>query len=108
MFVGLAEFADKWVVGMRLDEKRSTSECDGKHDGERLFRCKAGFGIFVPVEDVKSWRRRRMGTTGKVLPGPARGPPFAERSVLSADALEHVVGQSAAKQKIQARSTRCR
>jgi hypothetical protein len=24
--------------------QRSTSECDGKYDGERLFRCKAGFG----------------------------------------------------------------
>ena len=31
------------AVGLRLDEKRTT-ECDGKYDGERLFRCKAGFG----------------------------------------------------------------
>ena len=40
------------VVGLRLDEKRTTSECDGKYDGERLFRCKAGFGMFVPIDDV--------------------------------------------------------
>jgi dynactin complex subunit len=49
MFVGPAEFAGGGVVvGLRLDEKRATSECDGKYDGERLFRCKPGFGIFVP------------------------------------------------------------
>ena len=43
MYVGKAEFAAGGiVVGLRLDEKRTTSECDGKYDGERLFRCKPG------------------------------------------------------------------
>ena len=54
MFIGPAEFAGGNVVaGLRLDEKRASSECDGKYNGERLFRCKAGFGLFVPLGDVK-------------------------------------------------------
>ena len=102
MFVGPAEFAGGGVVvGMRLDEKRSTSECDGKYDGERLFRCKAGFGIFVPVEDVKKLEEETDGDDWESLRAP-RGPPSRSASVRSVDALEHVVGQSAAKQKIQA------
>ena len=103
MFVGPAEFAGGGVVvGMRLDEKRSTSECDGKYDGERLFRCKAGFGIFVPVEDVKKLEEETDGDDWESLPGPA-GSSLAERFGYDpVDALEHVVGQSAAKQKIQA------
>ena len=103
MFVGPAEFAGGGV-GCRHapDEKRSTSECDGKYDGERLFRCKAGFGIFVPVEDVKKLEEETDGDDWESLPGPA-GSSLAERFGYDpVDALEHVVGQSAAKQKIQA------
>ena len=40
------------TVGMKLDEKRRTAECDGKHGGTRYFRCPPGYGVFVPIEDV--------------------------------------------------------
>ena len=59
------------MVGLRLDEKRSTSECDGKYDGERLFRCKAGFGIFVPIDDVKAIDENGDDDEWEPLPGPA-------------------------------------
>lgn len=40
-------------VGMRLDEKRRSSECDGKHGSERYFRCPQGFGVFLSIEEVE-------------------------------------------------------
>ncbi len=40
------------MVGVKLDEKRSTSDCDGKQKGERYFRCPAGYGLYVPLDDV--------------------------------------------------------
>jgi len=53
MYVGAADFANgQVVVGVKLDEKRSTSDCDGKQKGERYFRCLAGYGLYVPLEDV--------------------------------------------------------
>jgi SpoVK/Ycf46/Vps4 family AAA+-type ATPase len=54
MYVGPAEFhGGRTVVGVRLDEKRPGSDCDGKHKGERFFRCMVGYGLYVPLEDVK-------------------------------------------------------
>jgi SpoVK/Ycf46/Vps4 family AAA+-type ATPase len=53
MYVGPADFANgQTVVGVKLDEKRSTSDCDGKQKGERYFRCMAGYGLYVPLDDV--------------------------------------------------------
>ncbi|CAK0855938.1 unnamed protein product, partial [Prorocentrum cordatum] len=47
MYVGPATFAGgDVVVGIRLDEKRSSSDCDGKYQNERYFRCAAGYGIY--------------------------------------------------------------
>ena len=86
--------------GLRLDEKRSTSECDGKYDGERLFRCKAGFGIFVPIEDVKALEEDDDGDDWEPLPGPAGSTIGGAYDPV--DALHHVVGHSSAKDKIQA------
>ena len=110
MFVGPAEFAGGGiVVGLRLDEKRTTSECDGKYDGERLFRCKPGFGIFVPVEDVK--KIDEVEDEDDLWDGLAGAPPSEsgdERKPREGgggdpvDALDNVVGQTAAKAKIQA------
>eukprot|EP00929_Paragymnodinium_shiwhaense_P120472 TRINITY_DN92422_c0_g1_i1.p1 TRINITY_DN92422_c0_g1~~TRINITY_DN92422_c0_g1_i1.p1 ORF type:complete len:821 (-),score=222.45 TRINITY_DN92422_c0_g1_i1:101-2563(-) len=54
MYIGTPSFSSKEVLGMKLDEKRSKSECDGKApNGERLFRCPAGYGIFLPAEDCE-------------------------------------------------------
>lgn len=54
MYIGTPDFASKEVVGMKLDEKRSKSECDGKApNGERLFRCPAGYGIFLGSDEVE-------------------------------------------------------
>merc|ERR1712137_1095015 len=40
--------------GVRLHDKRSKSECDGKAPtGERFFRCAPGYGAFVPSDDVE-------------------------------------------------------
>merc|ERR1719183_1780723 len=42
------------MIGMQLDQKRSKADCDGKTpEGERLFRCTAGFGIFLTAEDIE-------------------------------------------------------
>jgi hypothetical protein len=113
MFVGPAEFAGGGVVvGLRLDEKRATSECDGKYDGERLFRCKPGFGIFVPVEDVKKVEDEKDEDDWESLvgkrPNDVGGANGVEKSSMEDSekydptrALERVVGQEAAKAKIQ-------
>eukprot|EP00971_Amphidinium_carterae_P252296 5008874-Amphidinium_carterae.1 len=42
-----SEQGQSYLVSLR-------SDCDGKApNGERLFRCPAGFGIFLPSEDVE-------------------------------------------------------
>ena len=51
MYVGAANFAKgKEVCGLRLDKKRSTTDCDGKYRGERYFRCTPGHGLYIPIE----------------------------------------------------------
>ena len=111
MFVGPAEFAGGGtVVGLRLDEKRATSECDGKYDGERLFRCKPGFGIFVPVEDVKKvedekdeddWEMHVGKRPNDVVGANGLESEMEDEKYDPTRALERVVGQEAAKAKIQ-------
>ena len=101
MFIGPAKFAGgAIIVGLRLDEKRATSECDGKYDGERLFRCKAGFGIFVPVEDCKKLKEDDVKDNW----GPHPCPPISSvgLSYDPIDALNRVVGHAGAKARIQA------
>jgi len=55
MYIGTAKFAGDGtiVVGIRLDDKRSSSDCDGKYKGERFFRCKPGYGVYLPIDDVE-------------------------------------------------------
>jgi len=54
MYVGPANFAGgDTVVGIKLDEKRTTSDCDGKHKGERYFRCTAGHGVYQSMDEVE-------------------------------------------------------
>jgi SpoVK/Ycf46/Vps4 family AAA+-type ATPase len=54
MYVGVAEFArGKEVCGLRLDVKRTTTDCDGKYRGERHFRCTPGHGLYIPLEDAE-------------------------------------------------------
>ena len=66
---GPAEFAGGNVVaGLRLDGL-SFVRCDGKYNGERLFRCKAGFGLFVPLGDVKKINDLGNGDEWEPLPG---------------------------------------
>ena len=38
---------------MRLDKKRTTTDCDGKYRGERYFRCTAGHGLYIPRADAE-------------------------------------------------------
>ena len=54
LYVGPADFAKgKEVCGLRLDKKRSTTDCDGKYRGERYFRCTPGHGLYIPLEDAE-------------------------------------------------------
>jgi hypothetical protein len=54
MFVGPANFANgRTVVGLKLQHKRNSSKHDGKEKGERYFRCDAGFGCYVLIDDVE-------------------------------------------------------
>ena len=98
MFIGPAQFAGGRVVaGLRLDEKRATSTCDGKYNGERLFRCKAGFGIIAPLEDVNKL------TESDLEPLPGLLIPFCHKEACDPIiAVESLVGHEHAKSKIQA------
>lgn len=43
------------MVGLQLDTQRTDSSCDGKApNGERLFRCPSGFGMFLPIREVEA------------------------------------------------------
>lgn len=54
MYIGPAMFAGAdIVVGIKLDDKRTTSDCDGKYKGERYFRCQAGYGIYQAKDEVE-------------------------------------------------------
>lgn len=54
MYIGPAAFAGgETVVGVKLDEKRSTSDCDGMYKNERFFRCQPGHGIYQALEEVE-------------------------------------------------------
>ena len=54
LFVGGADFArGRQVCGVRLDKRRTTTECDGKYRGERYFRCTPGHGLYIPLEDAE-------------------------------------------------------
>ncbi len=54
MFVGrIATIGQGMIVGMRLDEKRRTADCDGRVGQERYFRCPPGFGVFLPIDDCE-------------------------------------------------------
>jgi len=69
MYIGRPDFASKEVVGMKLDEKRSKSECDGKApNGERLFRCPAGYGIFLGSDEVEKIEMEDPDTFGGFAP----------------------------------------
>jgi SpoVK/Ycf46/Vps4 family AAA+-type ATPase len=54
LYVGTPSSSSEEMIGMQLDQKRSKADCDGKTpEGERLFRCTAGFGIFLTAEDIE-------------------------------------------------------
>ena len=100
MYVGPAEFArGKMVVGPRLREQRSASMCDGKYHGERFFRCAAGFGQYIPLEDAEVlgeddllYSSPRPAPAPE--PEPTRGSAQAQAPVVSpvsADRSESVV-----------------
>lgn len=53
MYIGPAKFAGgEIVIGVKLDEKRSSSDCDGKYKGERYFRCPPGYGVYQAQDEV--------------------------------------------------------
>eukprot|EP00927_Polykrikos_kofoidii_P034785 TRINITY_DN29430_c0_g1_i1.p1 TRINITY_DN29430_c0_g1~~TRINITY_DN29430_c0_g1_i1.p1 ORF type:complete len:854 (+),score=166.19 TRINITY_DN29430_c0_g1_i1:94-2562(+) len=93
MYIGTPSFSSKEVIGMKLDEKRSKSECDGKApNGERLFRCTPGYGIFLPSEDCE------------ILPPENtenfRGVPAPDGRLDLSESLADFVGLTSAKQQI--------
>lgn len=93
MYIGTPSFSSKEVIGMRLDEKRSKSECDGKApNGERLFRCTAGFGIFLPSEDCEVLPPENTDSFA--------GIPAPEGRLDMSDSLGELVGLSAVKQQL--------
>lgn len=93
MYIGIPSFAPKEIVGMRLDEKRSKSECDGKApNGVRLFRCPQGYGIFLPSEDVEALPRE-VSDTFACIQSP-------EESLDMDAAFSSLVGLSAVKQQL--------
>ncbi|CAK0898423.1 unnamed protein product [Prorocentrum cordatum] len=54
MYVGPANFAGgSVVVGIKLDDRKPGSDCDGKVQGERYFRCSAGLGTYEPRGEVE-------------------------------------------------------
>mmetsp|Transcript_9630 Transcript_9630/g.24926 ORF Transcript_9630/g.24926 Transcript_9630/m.24926 type:complete len:819 (-) Transcript_9630:139-2595(-) len=65
MYVGPAEFArGNTVVGLRLDNARTTTDCDGKFKGERYFRCTPGHGLYIPFEDAEVLQGEDAGAAG--------------------------------------------
>jgi hypothetical protein len=78
MYVGPADFAaGATVVGLRLDQKRTTSMCDGKYKGERYFRCQAAYGQYVPIDDIEVLPYDPLYEEAKVKVAtpPSRGGP---------------------------------
>jgi len=93
MYVGVPSFSSKEIVGMKLDEKRSKSDCDGKApNGERLFRCPAGYGIFLPSEDVEACPRDEEESFPSV--------PAPDAKLDTASAFGGLIGLGAAKQAL--------
>jgi len=93
LYVGTPSFSSKEVVGMQLDQKRSKAECDGKApDGERLFRCTLGFGIFLASDEVELLPKEVADGFAAVL------APESELDVTAA--LSELVGLSGAKLQI--------
>ena len=104
MYVGPAEFAKgKEVCGLRLDKKRSTTDCDGKYRGERYFRCTPGHGLYIPLEDAEyqgpggdddfaHMQNANEGRRGSGADGPPKGKQLAlvQVSLRVSDQLEEV------------------
>jgi len=73
MYVGPADFAFRKIVcGLRLDKKRTTTDCDGKYQGERHFRCTAGHGLYIPIDDAESIGEANEADFAQFPPAPAR------------------------------------
>eukprot|EP00440_Ansanella_granifera_P038484 gb/GFBE01041760.1/.p1 GENE.gb/GFBE01041760.1/~~gb/GFBE01041760.1/.p1 ORF type:complete len:831 (+),score=169.35 gb/GFBE01041760.1/:1-2493(+) len=54
MYIGPAAFAgNDTVVGVKLDDKRSSTDCDGMYKNERYFRCQPGHGIYQAMDEVE-------------------------------------------------------
>lgn len=93
MYIGTPSFSSSEVVGLRLDDKRSKSDCDGKGpNNERLFRCPAGFGVFVSSEDVDYIPNEEAGDIN-VMPAP-------DEQLNVWLALENLTGLKVAKEQL--------
>lgn len=99
MYVGPANFAGgDIVVGIKLDEKRSTSDCDGRYQNERYFRCSAGYGIYQAQNEVELIPAEQADEEIKQLTvSPA---PSAESFDLD-QALDGLVGLKEVKESIR-------
>ena len=66
LYLGPADFArGREVAGLRLDTKRTTTDCDGKYRGERYFRCTPGHGLYIPIDDAEFLALGADGGTGE-------------------------------------------
>ena len=69
------------VCGVRLDVKRSTTDCDGKYRGERYFRCTPGHGLYIPLDDAEFLESESLdrlpfpGSGSESRQWPGVGPP---------------------------------
>jgi SpoVK/Ycf46/Vps4 family AAA+-type ATPase len=97
MYVGTAKFAPgKTVVGIKLDQKRSSSLCDGKYRSERHFWCPPGFGVYCLLEEVE---KSANGREDVKAPNPSELPPKEELQLEKE--LSDLVGLDAVKQHVK-------
>ncbi|CAK9019211.1 unnamed protein product [Durusdinium trenchii] len=99
MYIGPAAFAGgETVVGIKLDEKRSTSDCDGMYKNERFFRCQPGHGIYQALEEVELVPPELADEDVRMLP--MSEAPDTEQFDLEAE-LELLVGLKEVKESIR-------
>jgi len=61
-FIGETRFAKGTWIGLALDEGHGEGKHDGTVYGKRYFRCRAGMGIFVKPDKIRSLMKKDIAT----------------------------------------------